>query len=79
MNERAGRLRENRIGSLLDLEKQCKIQNLMHSNNRPFGKGKCKIFIYSELYIDRWVEDGRLVCPAEITIDHRRIFLVVVL
>lgn len=51
----------------------------MHSNNRPFGKGKFKIHIYTELRFDRWVADGRLVCPVEIAIVLCRIVLVVVL
>ena len=70
LNERTGRLRNKRIGSLSDLEKQCyhKYRFLCILSNRPFRKGKCKKYIYSELRFDRLVEDGRLVCPAEIAL-----------
>lgn len=67
MNERAGRLRNKRIGSLSDLMKLCyrKYRMLCILNNHLFGKRKCKKYIYSELCFDKLVKDGRLGCPAE--------------
>ena len=79
LNERAGRLRNKRIGSLSDLMKLCyrKYRILCILHNRPFGEGKCQKYTYSELHFDRLVKDGRLGCPAERALVLWRIFLVV--
>ena len=69
LSERAGGLRNKKVLCLSGRRQLCyrKYRILCILNNRPFGKGKCKKYIYSELRFDRLVEDGKLGCPAELS------------